>query len=205
VEHFSEIDWVDFVRNERIAAQRADMQKHLSQDCSICRKQFKTWTALVAFARKEPSYQPPTNVIRIAKSYLFSLSQALDQNANVRVLRHVFDSFDVAPLNGVRGSEIAPRQLMYNSHNLFIDLRIEQEPSSNSMALTGQVLDSLLADGIPDDISVSLLRKHAPILCTSTSECGEFAFSFKPMGGLGLLLDMNDLALLLLLPESRVA
>ena len=48
---------------------------------------------------------------------------------------------------------------MYNSYSVFIDLRVEQKPGSDWMALTGQVVDAQLPDGIREEIPVLLFSK----------------------------------------------
>jgi hypothetical protein len=202
VKHFSPIEWVDFVRNVVTAEQRVPMQEHLDQDCGICLKTVKTWATMVEFARREPFYEPPTGAVRNAESYFFPFSLALKESAGVRILRHVFDSCDLGVLEGIRGSGFAPRQLMYNLDSVFIDLRIEQKLGSDWMALTGQVMDAQLTEGILEEIPVVLFRKSDTALQTTTNRFGEFHFSFAAIERPGLRLSMKDIALLLLLPED---
>jgi hypothetical protein len=157
---------------------------------------------MVEFARHELFYEPPGDAVRNAESYFFSFRLSLKQRADVRILRHVFDSFDLGALNGIRGSGNAARQLMYNSYSVFVDLRVEQKSGSEWMALTGQVVDAHLDDGILGEIPVLLFSKSNTALETTTNQFGEFNFSFKAIGHLGLLLTMKHVALLLLLPEG---
>ena len=136
------------------------------------------------------------------RSYFFSFRLTLKESADVRILRHVFDSCYLGALNGIRGSGTAPRQLMYNSYSVFIDLRVEQKPGSDWIALSGQVVDAQLPDGILEEIPVLLISKGDTELETTTNQFGEFNFSFKAIGHLGLLLSMKNFGLLLLLPED---
>jgi hypothetical protein len=202
VKHFSSIEWVDFVRNVVPAEQRLPMQQHLDQNCGTCRKIVEMWARMVDFARREPFYEPPVGAVRNAVSYFFPFSMTLKETADVRILRHVFDSFALGALNGIRGAGIAPRQLMYNSHSVFVDLRVEQKQGSDSIALTGQVVDAQLTNGTFEEIPISLFSKGDTELETTTNRFGEFNFSFKAIGPLGLLLSIKDFALLLLLPED---
>ena len=200
MKHFSPIEWVDFARNVVPTEHRAPMQEHLDQGCGSCLKMVKTWATMVHFARHEPFYEPPDDAVRNAGSYFFSFSLTLKQRKDVRVLRHVFDSFSVGTLDGIRGAGPAPRQLLYNSHSVFVDLRLEQTPGSDSVALTGQVVDAQVGDGVLEEVPVSLLSAGDMELETTTNQFGEFNFSFNAAGYLGLLLSMNESGLLLLLP-----
>jgi hypothetical protein len=202
VKHFSPTEWVDFARNVVVAEQRVPMQEHLDQGCGNCLKMLKTWAAMVEFARRELFYEPPAIAIRNAESYFVSLGLTLKERADVRILWHVFDSFGLGALHGIRGAGTTPRQLMHNSYSVFIDLRVEQKPGSDWIGLTGQVVDAHSTDGALEDIPVLLFSKGDKGLETATNQFGEFNFSFKGIGHLGLLLSMKKIALLLMLPED---
>ena len=93
MKHFSPTEWVDFVRNVVVAEQRVPMQEHLDQGCGKCLKMVKTWATMVEFARHELFYEPPADAVRNAESYFFSFRPDTEGKADVRILRHVFDSF----------------------------------------------------------------------------------------------------------------
>lgn len=202
MKHFSPIEWVDFARNLVPAEHRAPMQEHLDQGCGMCLKMVQTWVMMVDFARHEPFYEPPDGALRNAASYFVSFSLTLQERNDVRILRHVFDSFELGALQGIRGSGTAPRQLMYNSDSVFIDLRVERKSDSDCVALTGQVVDTQLREGELEEIPVLLFSKSDASLRTTTNQLGEFNFSFNAVERLGLHLSMKDISLLLLLPES---
>jgi hypothetical protein len=202
VKHFSLIEWVDFVRNVLPGEHRAPMQEHLDQGCGACLKMFKTWATMVDFARHEPFYEPPDGAVRNAGSYFFSFRLTLRERKDVRVLRHVFDSFSLGTVDGIRGTGMAPRQLLYNSHSLFVDLHLEQTGGANPIALTGQVVDAHLRDGILEEVPVLLFGKGDMELETTTNRFGEFHFAFNAAAHLGLLLSMKECGLFLLLPDG---
>jgi hypothetical protein len=202
VNHFSPIEWVDFVRNVVPTEHRAPMQEHLDQGCGSCLKMVKTWATMVDFAQREPFYKPPDGAVRNAGSYFFSFRLALQESKDARVLRHVFDSFALGTLDGIRGAGPRPRQLLYNSDSVFVDLHLEQKPGSDAIALTGQVVDAQLRDGILEEIPVLLFSMGDMELETTTNRCGEFSFSFRAREYMGLLLSMKELGLLLVLPAG---
>jgi hypothetical protein len=202
VKHFSPIEWVDFVRNVVPTEHRAPMQEHLDQGCGTCLKMVKTWATMVDFARHEPFYEPPDGAVRNAGLYFVSFNLTLQERNDIRILRHVFDSFELGALQGIRGSGTTPRQLMYNSDSVFIDLRVERKSDSDCMTLTGQVVDTQLTEEELEEITVLLFSKSDAALRTSTNHFGEFNFSFNAVERLGLHLSIKDIALLLLLPEG---
>jgi hypothetical protein len=201
VKHFSSTEWVDFARNVVTAERRTAMQEHLDQGCGTCLKIFKTWATVVEFARREPLYEPPSSAVRNAEAYFFSFRLTLKERAGVRVLRCVFDSFNLGTLSGIRASGTAPRQLMYKSGSVFVDLRVEQKPSSEWTNLAGQVVDAQRTDGTLQEISILLFSKSDAALRTTTNQSGEFNFSFKAIEHPGLLLSLKEGGLLLVLPE----
>ena len=202
MQHFSPSEWMDFVRNVVVVERRVPMQEHLDQGCGNCRKMVMAWAAIAEFARRELFYEPPATAVRNAESYFVSLGLTLKDRADVRILRRMFDSVSLRALHGVRGAGTVPRQLMYSSYSVFIDLRVEQTPGSDCMALVGQVVDAHLTDGMLEEIPVLLFSKGAEELETTTNQFGEFHFSFKAAGHLGVLLSMKKFALLLMLPED---
>lgn len=114
----------------------------------------------------------------------------------------MFDSLSHKTLSGVRGAGTTPRQLLYNSYSVFVDLHLERRPESDSIALTGQVVDAQLTGGMLEEIPVLLFSKGDMELETTTNRFGEFNFSFKATGHLGVLLKMKEFGLLLMLPEG---
>jgi hypothetical protein len=72
------------------------------------------------------------------------------------------------------------------------------------MALTGQVVDANLTDGVLKEIPVVLFCKGDNGLENTTNPFGEFNVSFNAIGRLGVRLRMKKFALLLLLPECLV-
>jgi hypothetical protein len=202
VKHFSQIEWIDFVRRVVANEQRAAMQEHLQQGCGRCLKTVDLWATLVEFARREPLYEPPASAIRNAQSYFFPFRLASKEKTNVRMLRHVFDSFSSRALYGVRSLGSAPRQLMYNSDNAVIDLRLEQPSGSEQMTLRGQIVNSEQTEKRFEELPISLLINDDEALHTTTNQLGEFSFSFKAAGNLGLLLSLKNIDLLVVLPKD---
>jgi hypothetical protein len=201
MKHFSLTEWADFVRGLVPARQKASMLSHLDSDCSRCRRTVEMWTSIVNFSKHEAAYEPPASATRVAESYLVPLKLALRLAHNLKLAQPIFDSFKNLAPEGVRGLEAAPQQLMYQCVNIFIDVRLEPKRTSNTMILTGQVVDSRKPGGGVAGVPVSLFGKSVTLLETVTNQLGEFHFSFQTEQNLRLLLETPDDALLALLPD----
>jgi hypothetical protein len=206
VKHFSLTEWADFSRGVLTAEQRASMQNHLDEDCASCRKTVGMFTSITVFARREASYEPPGDALRVARSYLAPFKLAAGQSRLLQLAKSTFDSFQSPATAGVRGSESVSQHLMYQCGNVFIDLRLEPKPDTRSIVLAGQVLDSgRPGGGGTEGVSVSLLSMESLCLETTTNHLGEFHFSFPPAPHLKLLFGMEGNAVLVLLPAAGLA
>jgi hypothetical protein len=203
VKHFPLAEWADFVRGVVTAEKKGSMQKHLDQNCSDCKKTVEMWTSIVELSRHAIAYEPPLSALRIAESYLIPFKLALPQAHALQLARPVFDSFESPALEGVRGLDTVPQQLMYQCGDFFIDVRLEPKPASNSMVLAGQVVDSRKPGSGLAGIPVSLFGKGHSLFETATNQLGEFHFSFQAEQRLRLLFDMEETALLVLLPDAE--
>jgi hypothetical protein len=206
VKHFSLTHWADFVRGVLIPEQRASMQKHLDENCSRCSKTVEMWTSLAEFSRKDTAYAPPAGAIRVAESYLLPFKLASRQGRVLQLAQLTLDSFESPRLEGIRGFDPIPRQLMYQLGDVVVDLRLEPNPASNLMVLAGQVVNAQSQEnGLgPAGIPVSLLSKGEIVFEITTNALGEFQFSFQRAGDLELLIGIGSSALLVLIPEVDV-
>ena len=66
--HFSEEEWVDFVRGVDVSTVKREIETHLSSACRECKAAFDLWESVVRLAAKENDYAPPDNLIRLVKA-----------------------------------------------------------------------------------------------------------------------------------------
>ena len=91
----------------------------------------------------------------------------------------VFDGFLQSMPAGIRGmSQLAARQLVYQSGSLMADLWLEPQCDSRHIALVGQIVDSSRPDCQFDSIPVALHGRKGPIALVTTNNFGEFNFNF---------------------------
>jgi hypothetical protein len=204
VKHFSMSEWADFVRGVTTEEQGASQQRHLDEGCSLCVKAVRTWKTIAEHAKQEVSYEPPSSALRIAESYFAPFKSGLKQGPGILVAMLAFDSFRQRLAVGVRGSDWNPRQLMYTCGDIVIDARIEMDPVSNRANLVGQVADSRDPAWKTEGMPVSLLSGSDTLLRTSTSDLGEFHFSFLPSEDLQVLIALKESAVAVPLPSPHV-
>ncbi len=134
-------DWVDFVRDVLAPEQKMVMQHHLDTGCARCSKNLQLWRQVRTLAAHETTYHPPEEVVRFVKGS-FALNRPLaTRSRRTRLAQLVLDSFRQPALAGARATGQSPRQLLYRTGTLLIDLRMERL-SGSRLSLVGQVLDS---------------------------------------------------------------
>jgi hypothetical protein len=175
VKHFSDELWADFVRSLAPATTAQAMQKHIEDGCSKCEAVLKSWQSVFRIAQEEGGYSPPQDVVRIAKAQ-FAAVAGVQQSRPVRL---VFDS-NLQPITvGVRGS-ISARQLLYETDELYIDLRLEPQREANRerVCLVGQILDRSSETRAAQGLRVQLMQGQQAVTDTATNQHGEFQLEF---------------------------
>jgi len=93
--------------------------------------------------------------------------------------RLIFDSFLQPAPAGIRTSQLAGRQVIYQAEDLMVDLFLEPpQTDSRRISLVGQLLDSAKPERRLNILSVALQGPKGPIAIGSTNKFGEFHFDF---------------------------
>ena len=188
VKHFSDELWADFVRNLAPATTAQAMQKHIENGCSKCEAVLRSWQSVFRITQEESGFSPPEDVVRIAKAQ-FAAVAGVRQGRPVRL---VFDSSLQPVTAGVRGS-ISARQLLYETDELCIDLRLEPQREANRdrICLVGQVLDRASETRAAQGLKVRLLQGQQAVTDTATNQHGEFQFEYEAQDQLCLSIEMD--------------
>jgi len=189
MDHFDEMAWVDFARNLIPESARPAMQRHLDEGCKNCLLTVQIWQSVLAIAQGEGALTPPADTVRVVKSF----AAAPRASSGVRL---VFDSGLQQVAAGIRGT--AARQLLYQTDDYYIDLRLEPRRESDRACLVGQVMDRTGKDAASHGISVRLNADNLPIADTTVNQFGEFQFDFAPGGNLSVAIVRNQEAEILL-------
>lgn len=193
--HFPERVWIDFVRGvppqivraetSKTAGGSRDIESHLASGCKNCILTLALWKQVSDIAAAETSYGPPESAVRMVKME-FAARQLRDQ-AEIVDANVVFDTFSRAMAFGIRSSTAAPRQMVYEADGHTVDLRIDRQPYSNRVQLTGQVLGSERLGTLLGRFPVMVCTDRGILLAESTTNAlGEFQLQFEAQDQLKL-------------------
>jgi len=186
MKHFSTEEWVDFVNQVIASNQREAMQKHLATGCKRCMETVSLWQKISKTAAAEASYQPSADTVRLAKaSYLTTRLNTMQKEPR-NLIEVLFDSFLQPAVAGARSVVIGTRQMLYRADPYQIDIQIEPKPGSNSLVITGQLLDLSHPGVIGRDIQVTLSNHRGHSVIAATNQFGEFSGEIENSGDLEL-------------------
>ena len=171
--HFSEGVWADVVRGVASDSDREAVHAHLDAGCEECSSEMAVWKQFTGIAKSLRSCAPPDGTVRQILAE-FAFQQAKRENRVIAPML-VFDTLGQGALAGVRAGALATRQMLFESDEVSVDLRVERRHTSKKISVIGQVLEK---KGVPG--------KALPFRVTSeqgrwglmslTSEFGEFHF-----------------------------
>lgn len=182
MKHFTLEEWANFARRITLPEQKQKMQRHLDDGCSRCLKALEIWRRVWNIARSENSYQPSESAVHFVKGAYAAGTLRKTIFGRAKLARLVFDSFRQAALPDVRASGRGTRQTVHKSGRFLIDMRMELQPGSKRICLTGQVLDSTGPDRTVNDLSLFLVREQQLLARTTTNQFGEFHLEFAQSG-----------------------
>jgi hypothetical protein len=200
--HFSQSNWVDFIRNVLTPAEHARMQRHLDEDCNECRRVFEIWHRVARCFLKNKAYSPPENAVSLVKASFVPPESWTNFSKLARLARLVFDSNRGPAVACIRGIKSTSRQLLHEAEPFVIDIRLESEPGRRTGLLIGQVLDRRFPNKTVGNIDVVLLSGEDFVSKTSANASGEFEFGFGLKNDLKLFIDIRgERAIGIVLPD----
>ena len=206
MKHFTAEEWVDFVRGKVKKDQRAAMQTHLKSGCKRCQREANTWQRVREAANRQVAIAPDDSVVRFVKGSFGLRGDRRAKRSRGFLAQLIFDSA-LQPLPaGVRASTANSRQLLFGAENLRIDLRLEPQIDSESVALIGQVLDAEDPAKGPAPVTVALLKAGKLVAETKTNRFGEFQLGCGPSTKLELRVKLplgKEVSILLIDPIAR--
>jgi hypothetical protein len=202
VSHYSDEEWVDFVRSLLAEESKAAMQDHLARGCPDCTDAFRTWKAVQDCANAEPSYAVPADTLNSATA-AYKLEKTWKWVEKFAAMaRLVFDSARQPALAAVRASGSSSRHLMHEAEPYIIDLQLQGQQGHPRIALIGQVLDSRAPDRRINGIDVLLISGDDIVARNSANDSGEFTLEYEPVRDLRLFINIRgQRAIGLVLPD----
>lgn len=177
MKHFSEEDWLDFVREVMPSSRQAALEKHLESQCPECMQLRHFWESVRNVARRESANEVPSHVVRAGEAVFAGWRLRFVLPTRAKRAFPIFDSL-LEPLPvGVRSATQAPRRVLHRWGQWTVDLRIESEPGDR-VSITGQVLKPGWQPKEEFKTRVLLASRHEPVAETDTNHFGEFQFTF---------------------------
>jgi hypothetical protein len=182
--HFAAEDWVDYTMQQASPELREAMKKHLETGCEKCANFEQLWSRVARVASRDSSHEPPASAVRHVRNAFAIMAAAESAKRSPIIPRLVFDSLWQPAMAGVRSAHSTPRQILYRAGEISIDLRIEPEPKSERVHISGQISNSARqAEGIAE-IQVVVSGYRSVLTSEFTNLFGEFHAVFVPEAGL---------------------
>jgi len=185
--HFSTEEWIDFVNQVVSAGKKQEMEEHLGKGCKRCSKTVSVWQRVWRTAKTEGNYQPPSDLVRIAKAAFAGSLLAERRKRAGNLVDVLFDSFLQPVFNGARSSSTGIRQMLYRADPFQIDLQLEVQPGGRSVVVTGQLLNFTRPEIVGRNVPVMLSNLRGGVVQTVTNQYGEFRETIETSGDLELM------------------
>jgi hypothetical protein len=192
VKHFAMEQWLDFARGLVAKQDREAMEQHLSSGCAKCTEAVDRLRRIVAATAADAAYVVPDYAVRSARAY-FALQQPQKSSLLSRMVANlVFDSLREPALAGVRSQHKITRQAMYEAGDYCVDLRLERERNSVSVALVGQIANRVRPEQRIARVPVFLMSRKEVVGRTVSNGSGEFQMQYQPSKSLYLRIPVQE-------------
>jgi hypothetical protein len=203
MKHFTTEEWIDFANEAVAKGIRQQMERHLEEGCTRCKKTASLWQKVRQTAKSAASYQPPESTVRIAKAGFTGAGQSAIETQVPGFVEILFDSFLQPLVTGVRSSRTDNRQMLYRADPYQVDLQIEARPGSTKIVVMGQLLDLRNPDVPGRNVPIVISNLRGNVVTSVTNEFGEFREEIQASSDLELkFLGENDQAVIISLRDA---
>jgi hypothetical protein len=172
LKHFADEAWADFARSVIAPEQRTAMEKHIDEGCRECAAMLILWDGVFSIAQRESVFTPPVAAVRLVKANF--PGRALQPKAGFRLL---FDS-NLQPVTaGLRGASSA-RQLLFETNDYYIDLRLEPRCDAEQACVVGQILHRMGRERSTEGLAIRVQKGKDLLAQTTANRFGEFQLRF---------------------------
>jgi hypothetical protein len=172
--HFSDEDWLDFVRAIIYPEKNTVLEQHLHNGCPQCLESLAFWEHVREVARNETRNDVPEEVVEAGIEMFGPWRRTVVMPRQARRAWPTFDSlWEPLPV-GIRGAVQPPRRLIHRLGRWLIELSIQWE-SSNRVAIVGRVLKPGWTPR--EGLQVLLMNGDELLAETDANRFGEFQFN----------------------------
>jgi hypothetical protein len=192
MKHFTSAEWIDFANQVIPPSHKRAMEEHLQGGCERCAQELSRWQRVRQLVAAEANYQPPQEVVRMAKAAFAGSTWARGRKPASGVMEILFDSFLQPALQGVRSGGSSSRRMLYRAEPFEVDLQIEGQAGGKSVVVTGQLLDLRQSGAVASDVPVVLSNLRGRVVQAVTNQFGEFREEIEDSGDLELMFHGGD-------------
>jgi hypothetical protein len=204
MKHFDLGRWMDYVRGVAAGQELALLEAHLADGCPECRQTVELLSRIAEHLSRQAAYEPPAalreRAVRIFPPRVLERPPALP----VLAARLLYDSFrDPQPL-GVRSSQRAGRQVLYEAGDFSIDLRLENESPRGPVTVVGQIANRSDPEKPVSGVPVFVLAGEEVLTSGHSNQYGEFQIESLWKRNLRLCVPVAEAGKRIEVPLSRL-
>lgn len=185
---------IDFLDSRLPESEKESIAAHLASNCSTCVGNRDWYRQVSEVVASDDSLEPPAWVTKRAIKIFEGKRPGLGFAARLGniIASLAFDSLKRPALAGVRSTETANRQLLYQAADYSIDLQITSVEHSR-VDLVGQVLKQ--SDPTFQSVSglkLDIMRGADVVFSAVTSQMGDFKISGIDQGVYGVRIELPE-------------
>jgi hypothetical protein len=188
VKHFSDEDWMDFIRGVMSPLRLKVLEDHLRSECPECSRLRRFWENVRDLAQRNLQNEAPSHLMD-AEEAIFKSWRRVVLAPQAKRAYPIYDSLLVPLPAGVRATASASRRVVHRWHDWTVDLRIDAEPSER-LTLIGQIIR---AGWLPEQESKSgvlLMSRENLLQETGMNQFGEFQFTVQRAPELTIVIEL---------------
>src|SRR5207302_10308924 len=125
-----------------------EMRASRRSGCDGCKERVATWRKVQRSAAIETKFQPPVDIVRVAKAAFANAGFEAKPGLAGIVAQVIYDSFKTPAVAGARSAGVQSRQMLFSANPFQIDVNIEAKPGESRLSVTGQLMDTSQPDSI---------------------------------------------------------
>jgi hypothetical protein len=185
--HYSEGQWIDYVRGLADQALATEMQAHLHLNCTACQALVASLSMVEATSSRDRALSVPSEVISRAMAIFRPEPRPSFLDLPRRVAELLFDSSQQPLLAGARSADQQVRHMVFQSRVFRADLQVELLSPKRMMVLTGQLSTQTSEAVIAEGVRVALTDGNLTLAEAQANEFGEFELECRFQMGLQLV------------------
>ena len=172
---------LSFAQKELLSREAEGIGAHLDAGCERCHRRLSQLQKVLSVTAIRSLKEPPEWLVHQALAHFGQIkSQPRESLRSGTLALLVVDSFAEERLLGFRGTGLMSRQMLYRAGEYDIDLSIDYDESSQSVAIIGQSMPLRKDLATVAGAHVELLRGSHVACATKMNEFGEFILDGIP-------------------------